>query len=61
MPQHTHAPGHICGHCDGFPVVAITTGTRRPDGTRATLNAVCPACNGTGHAPARRTLVMVGR
>jgi hypothetical protein len=61
MPQHTHAPGHICAHCDGFPVVAITTGTRHPDGTSVTLNAVCPACKGTGHAPTRPVLATVGR
>ena len=61
MPQHSHAPGHVCGHCDGFPTVAITTGGRNPDGTRTTINATCPACQGTGTAPARRTLVAVGR
>lgn len=61
MPQHAHVTGNICGHCDGFPVVHITTGTRRPDGTRATLPAACPACNGTGTTPARRTLATVGR
>ncbi|MYS25283.1 hypothetical protein GA0115240_176824 [Streptomyces sp. DvalAA-14] len=64
MPQHTPAPGqHVCGHCDGFPTVAITTGTRNPDGTRRTLNVTCPACKGTGTitAPARRTLATAGR
>jgi DnaJ-class molecular chaperone len=61
MPQHTHAPGHICAHCDGFPVVAITTGTRRLDGTLSTITVNCPACNGTGHAPASRALVAAGR
>jgi DnaJ-class molecular chaperone len=41
----------ICPDCDGFPVVAVTTGTRNQDGTRTTLPAVCPACHGTGTAP----------
>ncbi|WP_329441929.1 hypothetical protein [Streptomyces canus] len=50
----------ICHHCDGFPVVSITTGTRNADGTRTTLTVTCPACKGTGRrtAPA---LVRVGR
>ncbi|WP_433889342.1 hypothetical protein [Streptomyces sp. CA-111067] len=61
MPQHHHAPGHICGHCDGFATAAITTGTRNPDGTRTTINANCPACRGTGTAPTRRTLTTTGR
>ncbi|MFB7289882.1 hypothetical protein [Actinacidiphila glaucinigra] len=48
MPQH--APNRpVCRDCDGFPIVAITTGTRLPDGTRATLRVTCPACRGTGH------------
>ncbi|MFJ2636453.1 hypothetical protein ACIO6U_31495 [Streptomyces sp. NPDC087422] len=61
MPQHTHASGHVCGHCDGFPVVAITTGTRNPDGTRTTLIVNCPTCNGTGTLRARRVLTTAGR
>lgn len=40
----------ICHHCDGFPVVSITTGTSHPDGSRVTLRVVCPVCQGTGHA-----------
>jgi DnaJ-class molecular chaperone len=50
MPQPTPAPANapVCGHCDGFPVVAVTTGTRHRDGTRRTVRAVCPACHGTG-------------
>lgn len=61
MPQHTHASGHVCAHCDGFPSVAITTGTRNGDGTRRTIRANCPACKGTGYAPTRRTLTIAGR
>jgi DnaJ-class molecular chaperone len=49
MPQHARSP-RVCRDCDGFPVVAITTGTRHADGTRATLRVTCPTCQGTGHA-----------
>ena len=48
MPQHNHAP--VCRDCDGFPVVAITTGTRHRDGTRRTITVRCLACQGTGTA-----------
>ncbi|MEU0180195.1 hypothetical protein ABZ312_03225 [Streptomyces sp. NPDC006207] len=48
MPANPRLGARVCGHCDGFPVVVITTGTRLPDGSRATLRAVCPACQGTG-------------
>ncbi|WP_320777920.1 hypothetical protein [Streptomyces sp. CRN 30] len=52
MPQP--APNtRVCRECDGFATATITTGTRRPDGTRATLQIVCPACKGTGRT--RRT------
>ncbi|WP_433891298.1 hypothetical protein [Streptomyces sp. CA-111067] len=61
MPKHTPAPGRICGHCDGFATAAITTGGRNPDGTRRTIRANCPACKGTGTAPARRVLTTTGR
>ncbi|MDG5807044.1 hypothetical protein P9869_31145 [Streptomyces ossamyceticus] len=48
MPLHAlNRP--VCHHCDGFPLVAITTGTRHRDGSRVTLTVVCPACQGTGH------------
>jgi DnaJ-class molecular chaperone len=47
MPQHAPA-ARICRDCDGFPTVAITTGTRNSDGTRATLRVTCPTCQGTG-------------
>ena len=59
MPQHAPT-ARVCGHCDGFPVVAITTGTRTPEGTRATIRVVCPACGGTGTVPAS-ALVRAGR
>ncbi|MFD0213805.1 hypothetical protein ACFVH9_33145 [Streptomyces hirsutus] len=59
MPQRTRT-ARVCRDCDGFPVVAITTGTRHTDGTRATLRVTCPTCNGTGHThPA--ALVRTGR
>ncbi|MFI6021173.1 hypothetical protein ACIBCP_26480 [Streptomyces sp. NPDC051287] len=48
MPRNTPAPRRVCSDCDGFPVVAITTGTRNPDGTRTTLTVNCQACHGTG-------------
>lgn len=56
-----HAPtARICRACDGFAAVAITTGTRHRDGTRAVLRVTCPACHGTGHThPA--ALVRAGR
>jgi DnaJ-class molecular chaperone len=47
MPQHTPNPP-VCRDCDGFPIVAITTGTRLPDGNRVTIRVACPACHGTG-------------
>lgn len=47
MPQH--APNTpVCRDCDGFPVVAITTGERNLDGSRTTLRITCRACHGTG-------------
>ena len=47
MPQHTPTR-RICRDCDGFATAAITTGTRHPDGTRATLRVTCSSCKGTG-------------
>ncbi|MER5992017.1 hypothetical protein [Streptomyces viridosporus] len=59
MPQHARTT-RVCRDCDGFPVVAITTGTRHRDGTRATLRVACPTCRGTGTtAPA--ALARTGR
>ncbi|MFE9395330.1 hypothetical protein [Streptomyces flavidovirens] len=48
MAQHTHARTRVCPDCDGFPVVAIDTGTRLADGTRSTLRVTCRRCKGTG-------------
>ncbi|MFR9797550.1 hypothetical protein ACL02U_16820 [Streptomyces sp. MS06] len=59
MPQHPRTT-RVCRSCDGFAAVSITTGTRHHDGTRATLRVTCPACKGSGSAPAAR-LVRVGR
>ena len=52
----------LCPTCDGFPVVAVTTGTRRPDGTLPTLPMTCPDCHGTGARSAvRPARVLVDR
>ncbi|MCX5283314.1 hypothetical protein [Streptomyces sp. NBC_00198] len=60
MPQHVpNTP--VCRDCDGFPVVAITTGTRNIDGSRTTLRITCRACKGTGRTVRRSSLVRVGR
>ncbi|MET8402667.1 hypothetical protein [Streptomyces sp900116325] len=48
MTQHSPAPTRICPDCDGFPAVAIDTGTLLEDGTRATLTVTCHGCRGTG-------------
>ncbi|MYV43674.1 hypothetical protein GT030_33645 [Streptomyces sp. SID1328] len=60
MPQHTPAP-RLCRDCDGYATAHITTGTRRPDGTRHTLTVVCPACKGTGHTAPAVSLTRVGK
>ncbi|GAA4106228.1 hypothetical protein [Streptomyces hundungensis] len=51
----------VCRHCDGFPAVTITTGTRNPDGTRTTIPVTCPACKGTGHTTPAAFLLRAGR
>ncbi|MGW2558151.1 hypothetical protein ACWCXB_02680 [Streptomyces sp. NPDC001514] len=48
MAQHSRAQTRICPDCDGFPIVAIDTGALLADGTRATLDAICRRCHGTG-------------
>ncbi|MFC9932061.1 hypothetical protein [Streptomyces sp. NPDC127190] len=60
MPQHT-LNRRICRDCDGFATAAITTGTRHPDGTRATLRVTCLSCKGTGHQLAAATVARAGR
>ncbi|MGQ5591949.1 hypothetical protein ACUJ8N_01570 [Streptomyces sp. ESR1.13] len=60
MPQHAPT-SRICRDCDGFPTVAITTGTRHPDGTRATLSVTCPTCKGTGRAAPAAAFARAGR
>ncbi|MEW2086914.1 hypothetical protein [Streptomyces sp. NPDC005283] len=50
MAQLRPVRTRICSDCDGFPVVAIDTGSLLSDGTRATLNVVCRRCRGTGLA-----------
>ncbi|MFC9464077.1 hypothetical protein [Streptomyces coelicoflavus] len=60
MPQHA-STARICRDCDGFPAVAITTGTRHADGTRATLRVTCPTCKGTGTTTSAASFVRAGR
>lgn len=60
MPQHAPT-ARICRDCDGFPTVAITTGTRHTDGTRATLRITCPACQGTGTTAPTFVVTRMGR
>ncbi|MEV8433108.1 hypothetical protein [Streptomyces chartreusis] len=51
----------LCRNCDGFPVVAITTGDRHNDGSRVLLRVVCLACQGTGHTRRSAATVRAGR
>ncbi|MET7377466.1 hypothetical protein ABZT08_01320 [Streptomyces sp. NPDC005526] len=55
MTHHTKPRARICPACDGFASAAITLGGRDPRGHLRTITAHCPACHGTGTAPARRT------
>ncbi|GAB3952870.1 hypothetical protein [Streptomyces sparsus] len=50
MTQPTARRRH-CPHCDGFPTVHITTGTRHLNHTRETIPVTCPTCQGTGTVP----------
>ncbi|MFF5918621.1 hypothetical protein ACFY8C_09760 [Streptomyces flavochromogenes] len=59
MPQSPTT--RVCSHCDGFPVVHITTGTRTPNGQRRTLAAACPRCQGTGTRTAPASLAHAGK
>ncbi|MEW2293408.1 hypothetical protein ABZ719_11955 [Streptomyces sp. NPDC006743] len=60
MPQHASTT-RVCRDCDGYATVAITTGTRHTDGTRATLTVTCPTCKGTGHRTPAAGFARVGR
>jgi hypothetical protein len=60
QPTPARVRTRICGDCDGFPVVAIDTGTRNPDGGRRTLPVICQSCHGAGTVLMRR-LVAGGR
>ncbi|MGC9376402.1 hypothetical protein [Streptomyces sp. MH13] len=60
MPQHAPT-ARVCRDCDGFPTVAITTGTRHSDGTRDTLRITCPTCKGTGTTAPAANLHRIGR
>ncbi|MFF5128203.1 hypothetical protein ACFY41_14935 [Streptomyces syringium] len=51
MPQHTPAQTHRCADCGDFQTVAVTTGTRHRDGSRATVRVTCHTCSGSGVAP----------
>ncbi|MFE5797651.1 hypothetical protein ACFQ8C_34440 [Streptomyces sp. NPDC056503] len=59
MPQPPTT--RVCSHCDGFPIVHITTGTTTQDGQRHTLAATCPACKGTGTRVTSAALARSGR
>ncbi|MFJ2563877.1 hypothetical protein ACIO02_12900 [Streptomyces sp. NPDC087568] len=60
MPQRDRNT-RVCRDCDGFASVAITTGARHRDGTRATLHVTCPTCKGTGHTTPAADLARAGR
>ncbi|MEV5932511.1 hypothetical protein AB0L56_07020 [Streptomyces sp. NPDC052079] len=50
----TRTTARICPNCDGFATAAISSGGRDDRGHLHTLTVDCPACHGTGTAPARR-------
>lgn len=56
MTHSAPAQQPLCRDCDGFPVVAIDTGSLNPDGTRNTLHITCRACQGTGRTSSARVL-----
>ncbi|MEU6287271.1 hypothetical protein [Streptomyces sp. NPDC046988] len=60
MPQPA-SNTRVCRDCDGFAIVAITTGTRHADGSRATLRVTCPACQGAGRTTPAAALHRIGR
>lgn len=57
MPQHRHAPAHVCPSCDGFASAAVTLGGRDRNGRRRTITAHCRTCQGTGTVPPLRQLL----
>ncbi|MFF3911329.1 hypothetical protein ACFYZJ_36525 [Streptomyces sp. NPDC001848] len=57
----TTTTARICPNCDGFPTVAITLGGRDPRGHLRTITVDCPACHGTGTAPAPTVQLVGGR
>ncbi|MFF1759372.1 hypothetical protein [Streptomyces sp. NPDC058266] len=60
MAQPT-SRARVCRDCDGFPVVAITTGLRNRDGSRQTLTATCHTCKGRGASAPAAVHVRAGR
>lgn len=58
MSQPTPARTRVCPDCDGFAAVKVTLGGRDRSGHLRTITAHCPACHGTGTAPARRPLTV---
>ncbi|WP_327663301.1 MULTISPECIES: hypothetical protein [unclassified Streptomyces] len=43
--------GRVCPNCDGFPVVAVSSGLGRDHrGNLRTLKVTCRICHGTGTA-----------
>ncbi|WP_030201952.1 hypothetical protein [Streptomyces sp. NRRL S-87] len=59
--MHQPPSTRVCSHCDGFPVVHITTGATNPDGQRRTLPATCPTCKGNGTRALPTALVRAGK
>ncbi|HCA88350.1 MAG TPA: hypothetical protein DEQ61_24555 [Streptomyces sp.] len=61
MAESTAPRTPRCFNCDGFPVVAVTTGRRHRDGSRETASAACPACRGTGSVAVLARVLVGGR
>ena len=61
MPQSTPASDRRCPDCAGFSAVVVTTGTRHPDGSRATVRVLCRTCDGTGTVDRRPRVLPAGR
>ncbi|MFE1857728.1 hypothetical protein [Streptomyces anandii] len=54
MTQPTPPRARICPACDGFATAAVTLSGHENRGHERTVTVHCPACQGTGTAPARR-------